>query len=206
MTAVVGFSVTGRAMRELRDAAITVAGADTWDAILATLPDASRAAFDAADGALIDERHWVEALHLGHARIEGDHALARTLGRARAEAVLAGDGAVFTGDPLRFLRVGASLYYKDRANYGASLCEMAPRKAVVRFVASPGTTLKRGTSPNESPFVIAAFLEHAASTLAESPQPCRYLGHTPRADQQFGQQVFNQLFEFELESDEEEKR
>src|SRR5690348_4405513 len=100
------FSVTVRAMREVRDAAIAIGGAHAWRDTLDAFSQATRDAYAFEDeDALVDEACWVEAIHVADARLGDDGSVVRRVGEARASAVLAAHRAAFDEDPLRFLRI-----------------------------------------------------------------------------------------------------
>jgi hypothetical protein len=193
------FCATGAAFRELRAALMGRLGEEAFRGVLAGLPPAAReAATTDDDAAFFDEPLWVDTLHAAIA--VGGLELAREVGRLRGVAVLATEREVFTEDPIRFLKIGSSLFYRDRHNYGAAALELTQRKAILRFMASPHQTLKRGDAPNAAPHVVLGFLDYVTSELAGAPQTARYTGHVLRADKRFGKPIYNQHYEYELEA------
>ena len=74
-------------------------------------------------------------------------------------------------------------------------------KAIVRFIFPEHFTLKVGDSPQRMFHVVLGFLEHVLQVLSSTPQPGRYIGHAVRAEPRFGQQMYNQHYEFALEHD-----
>ena len=196
------FCATGAAFAELHDAVLGLASEAEWTKIMASLPADVRAACESGDPKVFfPEPHYVRVLHEADAHTGRDGSIARAIGTTRADAVLATDRTVFEGDPLRFLKIGASLFYRDRANYGAAGLELTEKKAILRFLFSPHLTLKVGDLPNVAPQIVLTFLERTVSELAGAAQVPRYMGHAKRADTRFGQEVFNQHYEFDLDED-----
>lgn len=195
------FCATGAAFAELC-AVARARGLDdgAWSSLLATLPATLRAPLEATDlSAAFEEKLYASALHALDEKLGDDGSFAREVGRARGEAVLATERATFEGDPLRFLKLGAGEFYRDRLNYGASSLEITGKKAILRFIFSHHLTLKIGEANNKGPQVVLGYLEHTASALAGDKQPARYTGNAKRADTRFGQTVYNQHFEFDLD-------
>jgi hypothetical protein len=122
-----------------------------------------------------------------------DEETVRALGEHRADASL--DADEFTGDPLRMLKVGASCFYQDRSNYGATSLELTPKKAIVRFVVSEGLARSPAT-----PVLIRGFLERAVEKVAGERMTARFAGNTPRVGGRFNAPMFNSVYEFDLES------
>lgn len=198
------FCATGRAFIELRDAALARADRPSWDAWVATLrEDVGAAAATEDPRAFFREKMYFLALHAADARFGDDGSFAHSLGVARANAALVADKAEFEGDPLRFLRLGASAFYRDFLNYGATSLELVPKRAIVRFVLSELFTIKRDEGPNRTPNLLLGFLERAVEVLGGEAQGARYTGHALRADTRFGRPLYNQHYEFDLDVDEE---
>ena len=195
------FCATGAAFAELGQVARARGlSHDEWTALVASLPEKLRAPLLGEDPqAIFEEKLYAGALHALDDKLGNDGGFARDVGRARGEAVLATERATFDGDPLRFLKLGAGEFYRDRLNYGASSLEITGKKAVLRFIFSPHLTLKLGELANKGPLVVLGYLEHTASELAGDKQPARYTGNAKRADTRFGQTVYNQHFEFDLD-------
>jgi hypothetical protein len=182
------FCATGAAFAELA-AVARQQGLDdaAWASLLASLPEKVRAALAESDPkAAVDEKIYAAALHALDEKLGNDGTFAREVGRARGEAVLATERATFEGDPLRFLKLAAGEFYRDRLNYGASSLELTGKKAILRFIFSPHLTLKIGENNNKGPLVVLGYLEHTASELAGDKQPARYTGNAKRADTRFG--------------------
>jgi hypothetical protein len=195
------FCATGAAFAELVRVA-RARGLDdaAWSALLASLPGNVRAGLSTDDPkAVFDEKLYAQALHALDEKLGNDGTFAREVGKARGEAVLATERATFEGEPLRFLKLAAGDFYRDRFNYGASSLELTDKKAILRFIFSPHLTLKIGEISNKGPLVVLGYLEHTASVLAGAEQPARYTGNAKRADTRFGQTVYNQHFEFDLD-------
>lgn len=197
------FRATGAAFVELCDAVTSHAGLEGWERLLLALPLEVRAVCESYDlEASFDERLFAVAVHTADDLLGGGNgAVAREIGRRRADEVLASDGDTFTGDPLRFLKIGAALFYRNRANYGAAGLELTDSKAIVRFIFPGHFTLKVGNSQQRMSHMVLGFLEHVLQVLSSTPQPGRYIGHALRAEPRFGQQMYNQHYEFALDHD-----
>ena len=195
------FCATGAAFAELA-AVARARGLDDagWSLLVGSLPEKVRAPLQGSDPKeAFDEQLYAQALHALDGKLGDDGTFARAVGRARGDAVLATERATFDGDPLRFLKLGAGEFYRERLNYGASALELTPKKAILRFIFSPHLTLKIGEANNKGPLVVLGYLEHTVSELAGDPQSARYTGNAKRADTRFGQTVYNQHFEFDLD-------
>lgn len=183
-------TATAEAFRELRDVAAAL-DADAWARV--ELPEGALDA-DSPDDA------FIAALNDADDEVAGGSGdLARAVGRARADAIVAPRVAEFGGDPFRFLKEGASLLFDGRANFGATSVEVAPKKAILRVVAPEHAARKSGDAPNRAPILAAAFLERAIELVAGEAHAPRYIGHAPRIDSRFDRPMVNLIFEFDLD-------
>lgn len=192
------------AWSELREATEARAPG-AWARVLAALSPAAREAAEASG--VSSDACWVEALDAADALasagvVEASGALSRAVGARRFEALWGGDEAArFEGDPIGFLRAEAASFYRFRATYGAASLEVAPRKATIRFVAS-GAWLRRADGrPSVAPLAPLGFLDRAVERLSGAPRPGRYLGPARRADALAGVELFNLLYEYELDAE-----
>ncbi len=183
-------TATAEAFRELRDVAAEL-DTEAWEQV--SIPEG---AFDVDT----PDEAFVAALNAADDVVaHGSGDLARAVGRARADAIVAPRVAEFGGDPFRFLKEGASLLFDGRANFGASSVEVAPKKAILRVVAPEHAARKSGDAPNRAPILAAAFLERAIELVAGEGHAPRYIGHAPRIDSRFECPMVNLMFEFDLD-------
>ncbi|MBI2391298.1 MAG: hypothetical protein HYV09_17040 [Deltaproteobacteria bacterium] len=188
-------SATGAAFHELLGVARAM-GDDGWTRALS--PD-TRAALSASADALFPDELFLEALVAADdALAGGSGALATAVGRARADALVGPAAPSLGGDPFRFLKEAASLFYERRTNYGAASVELVPRKAILRLVVSEALARRLGAR-NRGPLLAGAFLERGVELVSGTTQAARYIGHAPRIDTRFERPMVNLMFEFDLD-------
>jgi hypothetical protein len=175
---------------------------DAWARALDSLSPAAREAAEAIG--ITRDPLWVEALDAADALFAAEPgapvgALARALGAARFDALCGDAEARFAGDPIAFLRTEAASFYRFRATYGAASLEVAPRKATVRYVASGAWLRRADGKPSVAPLAPLGFLDRAVARLSETPRAGRYLGPARRADALAGVELFNLMYEYDLD-------
>lgn len=190
---------TVRAFSELEHVARARYGDAGWARALAAMSPPARAACETGS---VDppDALFLEALATADDILaSGNGDLATALGEARADAELADAAKEFEGDPLRLLREGASRFYRERANYGATSLEVTSNKAIVRFVVAEEWARKTGDRPPRGAPFITGFLERAVEIVTGTRLPARYSGAAPRIDTRFDRPMMNLVFEFDLE-------
>lgn len=183
----------GAAFHEL----LAVARADFDDRWLAALDAETRSAFDVRVDAIVPDDRFSAALE---AAMDAHPGLPRAVGRARAEANVGPNASTLAGDPFRFLKEGASLFYEGRATYGATSVEVLGDRAVLRMVVPERFARRPAEGSNPGPSLAAAFLSRGLELVSGLSREPRYTGPAPRIDERFDRPMVNLLFEFELDA------